>query len=78
MDGACWVSFSCLGHERQDFWSQCDGMHVCTNKTSVYTLSEQGREKKVYTLIQKFLGNGVRTHANSNGKIPFIGGLEEG
>ena len=27
-----------LGHECQDLLSPCDGMHVCTDWTSVYTL----------------------------------------
>ena len=24
-------AFTCLGHERQDLLSPCDGMHVCTD-----------------------------------------------
>ena len=46
----CWLgvfllpTFTCLG---QDFLSPCDGMHVCTDWTSVYILIEQS-----------FLGNG--------------------
>ena len=31
-------AFTRLGHERQDHFSPCDGMHVCTDYTSVYTL----------------------------------------
>ena len=55
-------AFTRLGHERQDLLSPCDGMHVCTDKTSVYTL------------IRKISGwNGVRTHVNSKGKIPSTG-----
>ena len=53
-------AFTCLGHERQDLLSPCDGMHVYTDKTSVYTL-----------IPKSFLGNGVRTHVNSKGKIPL-------
>ena len=32
------VAFTHLGHECQDLLSPCDGMHVCTDWTSVYTL----------------------------------------
>ena len=36
VDGACLgvfplPAFTCLGHERQDLLSPCDGMHVCTD-----------------------------------------------
>ena len=31
------TAFTCLGHECQDLLSLCDGMHVCTDYTSVYT-----------------------------------------
>ena len=31
-------AFTRLGHECQDLWSPWDGMHVCTDYTSVYTL----------------------------------------
>ena len=48
-------AFTCLGHKRQDLLSPCDGTHACTD----YTL--------LCTLIWEFLGNGVRTHANSKG-----------
>ena len=34
-------SFIRLGHECQDLMSPCDGMHVCTDKTSVYTLIQR-------------------------------------
>ena len=35
--------------------------------------------RPVYTLLRRsFLGNGVRTHVNSNGKIPSTGGSEKG
>ena len=32
------LTFTRLGHEHQDLLSPCDGMHVCTEQTSVYTL----------------------------------------
>ena len=32
------LAFTCLGHECQDLLSPCHGMHVCKDKTSVYTL----------------------------------------
>ena len=50
-----------LGHECQDLLSLCDGMHVGTDETSVYTL------------IRKSFGeNEVRTHVNSKGKSPLL------
>ena len=52
------LTFTSLAHECQDLWSPCARMHVCTDYTSIYTL------------ICKFLGNGVRIHVNSKGKIP--------
>ena len=55
-------AFTHLGHERQDLLSPCDGRHVCTDQTSVYTL-----------IRKSFGGNGVRTHVNSKGKIPSTG-----
>ena len=58
-------AFTRLWHECQDLLSPCDGMHVCTDYTSVYTL------------IQKSFGNGVRTHVISKGKIPSTGGSEQ-
>ena len=36
----CWrgsflgPEFTRLGHKRQDLWSPCDGMHVCSDWTS--------------------------------------------
>ena len=59
-------SFTCLGHECRHLLSPCDGMYVCRDKTSVYTLIQE-----------YFGGNGVRTHANSKGKIPSSRGSEE-
>ena len=44
VDGACWMcsyilpAFTRPGHECQDLFSPCDGMRVCTDQTSVYTL----------------------------------------
>ena len=32
------LAFTCPGHECQEFLRLCDVMHVCTDKTSVYTL----------------------------------------
>ena len=52
-------AFTRLGHECQDLLSPCGRMHVCTYKTSVYTLTQKS-----------FWGNGVRTHVNSKGKMP--------
>ena len=54
--------FTHLGHECQDLLSLCDGMHVCTDWTSIYTL------------IQKCFLNGVSV--NFKGKIPSTGGSE--
>ena len=62
-------TFTCLGHECRDLLSPYDGMHVCTDKTSVYT---------IYSHPKKILGNGVRIHVISKGKIPSTGGPEEG
>ena len=33
--------FACLGHECQDLLSLCNGMHVCTDWTSIYTLKQK-------------------------------------
>ena len=32
------LTIVCLGHECQHLWSPCDGMRVCTDQDSVYTL----------------------------------------
>ena len=32
-------TFTSLGYERKDLLSLCDEMHVCTDKTLVYTLN---------------------------------------
>ena len=34
-------AFTHLEHECQDLLSLCDGMYVCTDKTSVYTLIQK-------------------------------------
>ena len=42
-------AFTRLGHERQDRLSPCDGMHVSTDKTSIYILvqdSLRGKESE--------------------------------
>ena len=60
MLGMSWLPASTrLGHERQDFWIPCDGMHVCTRQTSVYTL-----------IRKSFV---VRNRVNTNGQIPSTG-----
>ena len=35
------LAFTRLRHECQDLLSLCDGVHVCTDKTSVYTLTQK-------------------------------------
>ena len=58
------LAFTRLGHECQDLLSPCDGMHVCTDWTSLHTL-----------IRKSFLGNGVRNDVNnSKGKIPSTQG----
>ena len=59
-------AFTCLGHEWQGLLSQCNGMHVCTDYISVYTL-----------IWRSVWGNGVRNHVNSKGKIPSTRDSEE-
>ena len=65
-------AFTHLRHECQDLWSPCDGMHVCTDWTSVYTLIRKSlggmesasmltpREKS--PLLEKFFSEEDRTH----------------
>ena len=48
-------AFTHLGHECQNLLSPCDGMHVCTDKTSADTS------------YLRVLENGVRTYVNSTG-----------
>ena len=38
------LAFTRLGHECQDPMSPCDGMHVCTDLTSVHTLNQKSFE----------------------------------
>ena len=53
-------TFTRKGLECQELLIPCDGVHVCTNQTSVNTL------------IRKSFGrNGVRTHVNYKGKNPL-------
>ena len=52
-------AFTRLGHECQDLLSPCHGMHVRRLDLGLYP-----HPKEV------FLGNGVRTHVYSKGKIP--------
>ena len=53
-------AFTCSGHERQDLLSPCDEMHVCTDKTSVYTLipKEMGLFLGFFVLFFFFFGGG--------------------
>ena len=39
--GWCMRIFTHVGHECQDLLSPCNGMHVCTDYTSVYTLIQK-------------------------------------
>ena len=46
------LAFTCPGHECQDFLRLCDVMHVCTDKTSVYTLIQKSfRETEIETML---------------------------
>ena len=60
-----WPASTRLGHKCQDLLSPCDGIHVCTDETSVYTF------------IQKSLGR-MELETNSKGKIPSTEGSKEG
>ena len=51
-------AFTRLGHECQDLWSGCNGMHM------------HRLDQGLYSHPKVFWGNGVRTHVNSKGKIP--------
>ena len=65
-------AFTHLGHECQDLLSPCDGMHVCTDKTSVYTFIRKslgGMESQPKLnprgkspLPEKFFSEEDRTH----------------
>ena len=50
------LAFTRLGHECQDFFSLCYGVHVCIDKTSVYTIMKD--KTSVYTIMKECLGNG--------------------
>ena len=52
-------TFTRLGHECQDLLSPCDGMQY------VHRLY-----LGLYSHPKEFLGNGVKIHLNSKGKIP--------
>ena len=55
LDVFLWPALIRVGNECQDLLSPCDGMHVCTDKTSVYTLirkSLRGMESE-HMLTQK-------------------------
>ena len=58
-------AFNRLGHKRQDLLSLYHGMYV-------YRL-----DFGLYSHLTEFWGNGVKTHVNSEGKIPSTGGSEE-
>ena len=46
------LAFTCPGHECQDFLRLCDVMHVCTDKTSVYTLIRKSfGETEIETML---------------------------
>ena len=63
------LAFTCLGHECQDLWSQCNGMHVSADWTLVYTLIQKsfgGMESEPmltswekYPLLEKILRGGL-------------------
>ena len=57
-------TLTCLGRECPDLLSPCDGMHVCTDKTWVCTLTRKS-----------FFGNGVGTDVYSKGKIHSTGNI---
>ena len=57
--------FTHLGHERQDLLSPCNEMRVC--------VCTQTRPRFILSSERVFLGNGVRNHVNSKGKIPSTG-----
>ena len=50
------TAFTRLGHECQDLLSPCDGVHVCTDQTSVYTLIRKsfcGMEPETVLTLRK-------------------------
>ena len=56
-------SFTSLGHECQDLLMEC----MCAQTRPQFILSSQ-----------QVLGNGIRAHVNSKGKVPSTRGSEEG
>ena len=60
-------AFTRLGQELQDLLSPCEGLHVCTDSTSVYT-----------PIRKSFQGVESEPMLTSKGKIPSTGGSEEG
>ena len=62
-------AFTGLGHECQDLLSQCHGMHLCTDWTSVYTLGKR--------CFFGFFWNGLRTHVKSKKIIHSTGKSSE-
>ena len=60
--------FTRLGHERQDLFSPCDGMHVCTDQTLLYTLIRKsfgGRESEPMFSGRGDFSLGVNMGSNS-------------
>ena len=67
MDGACWVCFCCRHSPVKDmnvriFWVR-----------AMKCMFAQTRPRFILSSERVYLGNGVWTHFNSKGKIPFTG-----
>ena len=65
------LASTCRGHECQDGLSLCDEMHVCADKTSVYTLIKKsfgGMESEpMLTPREKILSTGqILSRGGSN------------
>ena len=60
-------AFTHLGHECHNILSLCDGMHTNAQVRPPFILSSE-----------RVLGNGVRTHVHSKGKITSTRGSEKG
>ena len=58
-------AFTRVGHESQDLFSPCDGMHVCRLDLGIYSHPKE------------FWGNRVRNFVNSKGEKTSTGGSEE-
>ena len=71
MDGACWVCFCCQHSPDEDMNVRICWVHamecVCAQTRPLFILSSE-----------RVLGNGVRIHISSKGKMPAMGGSEEG